>query len=152
MNDHRMAGDLHPLRLPFRYLNFGRAETFLLAAAVISLLAGAVLFPSEFLHAAPECPLHRWSSFYCAGCGTTRAIVALLGGDWAAALRYNVLFMLSLALAIPVLCAAAARSLKEKRLSAPFPLRPFAVPVLCVGILFMILRNLPFAPWSLLAP
>jgi hypothetical protein len=152
MSDRSSAGIIEAAKAPFRRLRIGRAELLLLATAAISLLAGAVLFPSEFLHAAPECPLHRWTSFYCAGCGTTRAIVALLGGDWAAALRYNVLFMLSLALAIPVLCAAAARSLKEKRLSAPFPLRPFAVPVLCVGILFMILRNLPFAPWSLLAP
>jgi hypothetical protein len=82
MSDRSSAGIIEAAKAPFRRLRIGRAELLLLATAAISLLAGAVLFPSEFLHAAPECPLHRWTSFYCAGCGTTRAIVALLGGGF----------------------------------------------------------------------
>ena len=133
-------------------IRLGRGEALLLSAAAIAVFAGAVAFPAEFLRAAPDCPIHRWTSFYCASCGTTRAMVALLGGDWTAALRYNVLFTSLLALSILAFCISCARSLREKRLSLLLPPRQFAIPVLCVAILFMIARNLPFAPWNQLAP
>jgi hypothetical protein len=45
----------------------------------------------------PLCPLHAATGWPCPGCGTTRAIEALLAGDWSAALALN-----------PLACAALA--------------------------------------------
>ena len=149
---HTSARSIHSSTPLLGALRLSRLEASLLFTAAGAMLACAILFPSEFLRAAPDCPIHRWTSFYCASCGTTRAIVALLGGDWMSALRYNVLFMSLLALSIPAFCISCARSLREGRLSLLLPPRQFAIPVLCVAILFMIVRNLPFAPWNQLAP
>jgi Protein of unknown function (DUF2752) len=45
----------------------------------------------------PACPLHAATGLPCPGCGTTRAIEALLAGEWSAALALN-----------PLACAALA--------------------------------------------
>jgi len=37
----------------------------------------------------PECMLHKYTGFYCPGCGSTRAVIALLHGDILLSLRQN---------------------------------------------------------------
>ncbi len=45
---------------------------------------------------APACPFHAWTGLPCPGCGTTRAALALAGGDLAGALALNPLATLGL--------------------------------------------------------
>jgi Protein of unknown function (DUF2752) len=45
----------------------------------------------------PVCPLHAATGLPCPGCGTTRAIEALLAGDWSAAVMWNPLACVALA-------------------------------------------------------
>ena len=80
----------------------------------------------------PECPLHRFTGLYCAGCGGTRAIRALLHGDLAMFFRMNAL--------LPLLLAAAVLFCFRPRL-----LRNPAVPIALFAaiVLFAVLRNLP---------
>ena len=44
----------------------------------IILLAIKRIFPADF---APPCVFHKWTGYYCPGCGGTRAVKALLRGD-----------------------------------------------------------------------
>lgn len=48
----------------------------------------------------PVCPIHRWTGLLCPGCGGTRAIGALLRGQWAQAWQWNQLLVAGLPLAI----------------------------------------------------
>lgn len=45
----------------------------------------------------PECLFYRTTGFLCYGCGSTRALHALLHGHWADSLRYNALLIPTLA-------------------------------------------------------
>ena len=51
----------------------------LLLFASIFLLISKRLFPVDF--ALPPCLFHKWTGYYCPGCGGTRAVKALLRGD-----------------------------------------------------------------------
>jgi len=95
------------------------------------LLATGGLFAALLLFDLPECPLHRLTGLYCAGCGGTRAIHALLHGDVAACFRLNPL--------LPLFPAAAVLFCFRPRL-----LRNPAVPIgfAAAIVLFAILRNL----------
>ena len=97
------------------------------------------------------CPLYELTGLYCPGCGSGRAALALLRGDFAAALSHNALAML---FALP--CAWV---LGREYLRFVFPrlgLRPTRLPdwageaSLALILVFTLLRNLP--AFAFLAP
>lgn len=47
---------------------------------------------------APGCPFHAWTGLPCPGCGSTRAALALLRGDFTGALALNPLATLAIVL------------------------------------------------------
>ena len=123
------------------------------ALALAGAAAVAVLWrvdPNQPGSLLPACPLHAFTGLYCPGCGATRALHALVHGDFGQAMAMNPLFTLALPLLVLMLLDAL-RSL-------PAPLaaftrrfcdaRPWAVLVLG----FALLRNLPWLPFNLLAP
>ena len=89
----------------------------------------------------PKCMFHQLTGLYCPGCGATRALSAMLHGDLKSSLHNNLLLFPLLAL-IAVLIVKPEISLK----------RPVAVAIVAVVLLFTILRNIPFAPFTYLAP
>lgn len=109
------------------------------AAACIVLL----LVPPGSPHAKwfPRCMFHQLTGLYCPGCGATRALSAMLHGDIMSSLHNNLLLFPLLALII-VLIAKPEISLK----------RPVAIAIVAIVLLFTILRNIPVAPFSYLAP
>lgn len=60
--------------------------------AVVSVIATVLLlFPPTQYSFYPQCPIYRYLHIQCPGCGTTRAIAALLHGHLVLALRLNAL-------------------------------------------------------------
>jgi hypothetical protein len=101
----------------------------------------------------PLCSLYATTGLHCPGCGATRATHELLHGQLVRALRYNAMWVVTLPL-------AAYMALSEIRLVAagrPFPgnlaRKPWLFLALgAIGLLFFVLRNLPFYPFLMLAP
>jgi uncharacterized protein DUF2752 len=100
----------------------------------------------------PPCPLHYLTGWYCPGCGSLRAIHALLHGNLQQAWAMNPLTVvllpfLTYGLASEVLMALSGRRFPQPMLSAA------AIRGLCtVILLFGVIRNLPLHPFNLLAP
>lgn len=89
----------------------------------------------------PPCAFLELTGFYCPGCGLTRALHYLLHGEIAASLAMNPLL-------IP-LAGFVAYVIRRPTLLD----RPGAAFILIGGIIgFAILRNIPYWPFSLLAP
>ena len=99
----------------------------------------------------PRCPLFVLTGLYCPGCGALRATHQFLHADLAGALGYNPLFVL---MAPALAYAVAARVLAPAGVHLPVPRLSGRATwaVACVVIGFGVLRNLPFAPFSTLAP
>ena len=121
----------------------------LVAAAV----GAAVLWqfdPNVAGNPLPPCPSLWLTGLFCPGCGTTRALHALVHGDLARALSMNPLLVISLP-AVTVLLAQALRVL-------PRSLDPIARHLgnarawAIVLISYAVIRNLPWPPFSWLAP
>ena len=125
-----------------------------LALLALAGLAGAVVLwnvdPTQAGSPLPPCPSEWLTGLYCPGCGTTRALHALLHLDLAGALAMNPLLVLSLPFvalllanqffALPGAWRTAAGHIGDAR--------PWAV----VLITYAVARNLPWEPFSWLAP
>lgn len=104
----------------------------------------------------PQCLFHEITGLHCPGCGATRALYALLHGNLLEALHQNA----AAVVAVPFVSVAAGRSLWRWVRGEPPPLS--AQPnrwlawlmwiVAPLVILFGIVRNLPWAPFTCLAP
>lgn len=132
----------------------GRAALWGMAAAA-SAAAAAVLYrfdPLQYGGIYPKCILYTLTGIYCPGCGALRAGHALLHGHLGAALGYNALFVvllpfLAYTVAGQVLLSTTGRRLPSYQLSGAQTRAIF-----WLVIAFMLLRNLPVDPLSLLAP
>ncbi|MBN1863775.1 MAG: DUF2752 domain-containing protein [Victivallales bacterium] len=99
----------------------------------------------------PPCPFHYMTGFYCPGCGSSRAICCLARFDIAGAWSYNKLLVLF----IPYLVWSYLEYASES-LGFYFPrLRMKSVHInilLWVILIYWVVRNIPFAPFDVLAP
>lgn len=123
-------------------------------AGVAALLAGAAYLATHdpsLPGLYPQCPFHTLTGLHCPGCGSTRAVHALLLGDFGTALGMNPLCVVLLPF---VLLGLLLQTLAFVRRQPPRELAPRgAARVLLVVVLaFWLLRNLPFAPFTALAP
>ena len=120
----------------------------LITLGVLIVLGAAACFvlllvPPGSPHAKwlPRCMFYQTTGLYCPGCGATRALSALLHGDVLASLHNNLLLFPLLAL-IVFLFMRPQTSFK----------RPVAVAIFVIIVAFSVLRNIPFAPFTYLAP
>ena len=100
----------------------------------------------------PICPFFGLTGCYCPGCGTLRALHQILHGNPVAAFNYNPYSMLVLP---AIAYSLAVSGLRAYGLPTPprLELSDRAVWALLAAILaFWLLRNLPIAPFTVLAP
>ncbi|MDB6076812.1 MAG: hypothetical protein JWO82_559 [Akkermansiaceae bacterium] len=116
--------------------------------AAFFLLLGRLGIPWTRLF--PACPLHAFTGFDCPGCGGTRCAVKLMHGDLAGALAMNA-FVVVFALAAAVWLGAAVWREWQGRPAPRIP--PWSAwTLLAVFLIFGVTRNLPWWPFTLLAP
>ena len=119
-------------RLPFAIL------------AVAFLALGGILYffnPSTH-HFYPECQFHRLTGLNCPGCGMTRAVYALLHGEFATAMRDNALLV---GVLVWLFARAAWFKLNERRGRQNgefFQTKQLGI-MLVIAMAFTVLRNLP---------
>jgi hypothetical protein len=115
------------------------------AAPMASLLCAAALllhFPPARYNIYPQCPIYHYFGILCPGCGTTRALAALLHGRVNEALRFNALTVLLLPAAIGYAVASYARLLTHKSFQWPQPRQSAIYTTLAAAIVFTVVRNL----------
>jgi hypothetical protein len=138
----------------------GRFATRAQIALACCACAGATAFlylVDPHRHAVyPQCLLYNTTGFYCAGCGATRALYALLHGRVIEALHDNLLFIGALPLIAFVtgsyFLAAWRRNAWPETVIDSRQLTRRAVGLVALLLVFSILRNLPGWPFEWLKP
>jgi hypothetical protein len=132
--------------------------------AQIALAACACGGASAFLYAVdpnrhgvyPQCLLYNTTGIYCAGCGATRALYALLHGRVIEALHDNALFVAALPLLLYMIFPYALRAWNANAWPQVHvdggKLAWRGIGVMALMIAFMLLRNLPGWPFEWLRP
>jgi hypothetical protein len=125
-----------------------------LTLAALAALAAAVLYfrdphvPNSY----GVCPFHWLTGLWCPGCGATRAVHDALHLRFVRALRENALTMLAAPFILVAVARMAWRDLVNPHLP-PLRISPFIGWIaLAVALVFWIVRNLPWAPFTWLAP
>lgn len=133
----RRGGTLPPTALP--------VAVACIAVAVCTVLA--LVDPEDRALWTPSCPFRAATGLDCPGCGGTRAVTALVRGDAGLAVSHNLLTVLLL----PLLVWAWTGWLRVRagrRATRP-DVPTWAAWSLALGFPgFMLLRNLPWAPFS----
>lgn len=114
------------------------------ASCAVAAAALAVLYffdPSEGGLLFPPCPTEHLFGVYCPGCGSLRAVHALLHLDFIEAFSQNCLLFIMAPLVALMLIFP--QKFSGPRLSAS---------IAAIFILYMVLRNIPAHPFALLAP
>lgn len=123
----------------------------------IVILAGIIivyfLFDARTTSWLPQCPFHLFTGLYCPGCGSQRALSSILHGEFLQAIRFNLLFVLSLPLlaysaVVTIINKTSGQHIVQKIFYSTF----FVRIVLIVILTFWLLRNLPVFPFTYLAP
>jgi hypothetical protein len=128
---------------------------FIKGGLLVAIVAAAVLFffldPSEHI-IFPRCIFHSATGYYCPGCGSQRAIHSLLHFDINGVLQHNVLFLM----AAPALMYHYLQLLINRKFQLKLPnlfyMKFTPVVIFIVIMFFWIMRNLPYLPFSELAP
>ena len=124
-----------------------RASLLLAFGAVVLIYAS--IDPASGL--LPVCPFYRMTELFCPGCGSQRALYALLQGQVRTSFAWNPLFMVAIIFSITEAgllllrrCGKAVRPMSEFRNIPWF--------VLAAILIFWVLRNIPVMPFAILAP
>jgi hypothetical protein len=122
---------------------------------LIAFIAMAVLFyflnPTEHV-LFPRCLFNSITGYYCPGCGSQRAIHSLLHLDFAGVVSYNFLFIPAFLFIFYHYLHPLLNKIFNWRLPNIVYFKSTPWIVFGIVILFWIARNLPFYPFSILAP
>ena len=136
-------------------IKFSSVERLFAGAGILIVGAGAFVvgyFNPTTAGFFPVCPLYYLTGIHCPGCGLTRGLHALFHGDVLTALDYNAmlpvyLFIFGYFFVSLIFIVVRGRGLSWK-VFKPAAMYGF----LTVALVFTVLRNLPFYPFSILAP
>jgi hypothetical protein len=113
----------------------------LVAVGVIGTAVLLFKFPPSQYSLYPGCPVFRYLHLYCPGCGSTRALAALLHGHVADAMYYNPLFVMLLPLLLAFGGIAYWSAMTKNRLDWPCLPGPAVTLTLAVIAIFTVVRN-----------
>lgn len=114
------------------------AVAFIVISAATAILS---IYDPRQVNWLPKCIFFKLSGIYCPGCGATRALYEIIHGNIMFSLRNNLLLF-------PLLITAALLAYRPS-----WGLKPGVAITVAVTVTgFMLLRNLPFYPFTLLAP
>jgi len=107
-------------------------------------IGAAVLlrFPPGQYSFYPQCPIYRYLHIQCPGCGTTRALAALLHGNVTEALRLNAFTTFLIPFAALYTAACYRRFLQRKPIQLPRLPHSAVYVTLALAAIFSIVRNL----------
>ena len=117
----------------------------LLRVCLITLglgLAAVLFFCLARMGIGIGCPVYQLTGLQCPGCGNSRAAMALLRLDFAAAFSYNPTFPLQFGYLGWVYLSCCVGYLKGKRFTYAPPLPALDIVLLVIFVLWGILRNL----------
>ena len=100
----------------------------------------------------PRCLFNSITGYYCPGCGSQRAVHSLLHLDFAGVVSYNFLFLPAALLIFYHYLHPVLNRFFGWKLPNVFYFRNTPLIILGVIMLFWILRNIPFYPFTILAP
>lgn len=100
----------------------------------------------------PKCPLLYTTGIYCPGCGSQRATHALLHFDIINVFKINLLFLPAILLIMYHIGIHIVNKVLGTKYSSLLDHTKAPIIVLVIVVLFWILRNLPYFPFTLLAP
>lgn len=125
-------------------------------ALVLAGAAGACIFlyafdPSAENDPYPTCPFRAMTGMACPGCGSLRATNRLLHGDVGAAFGLNALYVLMLPILLYTFAGMAAEVIGRPMPRLRWPSWAGYALIGVIG-LFWVLRNIPVAPFTALAP
>ncbi|MFR1809659.1 MAG: DUF2752 domain-containing protein [Pygmaiobacter massiliensis] len=93
------------------------------------------------------CYFYQTTGFYCLGCGGSRAVLALMHGNFTDALRYNAFVVLLLPFLAYFLLSVLIETICGRRILRRPKLPGWAwICLALVAAAFTIIRNLPFMP------
>jgi hypothetical protein len=128
---------------------------WLAAVGAATLLCGsgvvAYFNPSE-VHFFPVCPLYALTGFACPGCGLTRGFHALFHGDILTALHFNALIPIWTVIFGAVFVSLVLFGVRGKGLPFSKISPNWLLGLMVVLMVFGVVRNLPFYPFTLLFP
>jgi hypothetical protein len=133
---------------------YARSPRWVAPLAVLVCIGGAIGYtmwsnPTDSApDAAPTCLLKLTTGLDCPGCGGTRAAWYLLHGDVGAAARHHIVFVFAVPFLIYFYVAWAVRAAFGRKLPQ-LRIGPTTVGVfLAAWLVFSVLRNLPWAPFT----
>ena len=136
-------------------INAARPRSFWWLPVLLAVSAvGVVLFlfnPAQTSFY-PRCTLYTTTGLYCPGCGSLRALHQMAHGHVLTALHYNPLLVLSL----PFVAYYSLLGASRWAAGRPLPSLPLSAGWMIffgvVLIVFAVLRNIHYAPFTWLAP
>ena len=119
---------------------------------VLALSVYLFLYNPDGSNIYPKCPFHTLTGIYCPGCGSLRALHQILHGNILAAFGMNALMVLFIPLLSWVVVSQCCVAVRGRPLPALFVPAWWIWILLAIIIVFWVLRNVPFYPFTLLAP
>lgn len=123
-------------------MNAARRNANLMVLAGIAVGALLYRFPPEKYSFYPVCPVYRYLHLYCPGCGSTRALAALLHGRVIDAMHYNPLFVALVPLLLAFAVIVYWKAIVRNQLAWPQIPTPALTFFLGLIAVFTIARNL----------
>ncbi len=130
-------------------------ERVLAGAGILAATAGA--FVVAYLNPVtagffPVCPLYQLTGLNCPGCGLTRGFHALFHGDVSGALHFNALLPIYILVFGYLFVSLALIAIRGRSLSLNIFRPNWIWSFFVIALVFGIVRNFPFHPFTLLAP